>query len=182
MRSTNRRLCCCWLMSPVCHDNESTEHSNWNDNDRSFSIDIFKNQNVQVFHLTAVQDATVNSHYPKLVRELLRQKVNFSFLLEHVIELIVLKERLSSVAIDNFCIVGKKSKMENENLQRINFRIPTLKYRNLSSFTSDYFPPLPSGTSAIINTQPGKMQGDPWKINANSRPKWPFADFLRHKK
>ena len=60
-----------------------------------------------MFELTSMQDATENCHYPELVGEPLRLELNFSFPLEHVTELIVLVERMCSVAIDKFGVVGK---------------------------------------------------------------------------
>ena len=54
-----------------------------------------------------MQDATENCHYPELVGEPLRLEPNFTFPLEHVTELIVLGERMSSVAVDKFGVVGR---------------------------------------------------------------------------
>ena len=51
--------------------------------------------------------ATERCHYPELVGEPLRLELNFTFPLEHVIQLIVLRERMSSVAVDKFGVVGK---------------------------------------------------------------------------
>ena len=53
-----------------------------------------------------MQDSTENFHYPVIVGEPLRLELNFTFPLEHVTELIVLGERISSVAVDK-CDVGK---------------------------------------------------------------------------
>ena len=80
---------------------------NFQDDIPSVPIDTFKEQYVLVFDLTSMQDATENCHYPELVGELLRPEVNFTFPPEHVTELIVLGERMSSVAVDNFGVVGK---------------------------------------------------------------------------
>ena len=60
-----------------------------------------------MFDLTSLQDATENYYYPKLVGEPLRLELNFTFPLEHVTELIVLGERMCSVAVDKFGVVGK---------------------------------------------------------------------------
>ena len=57
--------------------------------------------------LTSMQDAIVICHDPKLVAEPLRLDLIFTFPLEHVSELIVLGERISSVAVDKFGVVGK---------------------------------------------------------------------------
>ena len=60
-----------------------------------------------MFDLTSMQDATVNCHYPELVGEPLRPELNFTFPLQHVTELILVGERMSSVAVDKFGVVGK---------------------------------------------------------------------------
>ena len=69
--------------------------------------DMFKEYYVLGFDLTSMQDATENCHYPELVREPLRLELNFSFPLEHLTELIVLVERMTSVAVDKLGVVGK---------------------------------------------------------------------------
>ena len=73
----------------------------------SIQIDNFNDHYVLVFDLTSMQDATENCHYPELVGEPLRLELNFTYPLEHVSELIVLGERMSSVAVDKFGNVGK---------------------------------------------------------------------------
>ena len=73
-------------------------------------IDDFKDHYVLVFDLTSMQDATENCHYPELVAEPLRLELNFTDPLENVTELIVLGERMSSVAVDKFGVVGKNVK------------------------------------------------------------------------
>ena len=80
---------------------------NYQDDTPSIPIDNFKDHYVLVFDLTSMQDATENCHYPEQVGEPLRQELNFTFPLEHVFELIVLGERMFSVAVDNFGVVGK---------------------------------------------------------------------------
>ena len=69
-------------------------------------IDEFKGHYVLVFDLTSMQDATENRHYLELVGEPLRLELNFTQSLENVTELIVLGERMSSVAVDKFGVVG----------------------------------------------------------------------------
>ena len=54
-----------------------------------------------------MQDPTDSCHYPEIVEEPLRLELNFTFPLEHVTGLIVLGERMSSVAVDKFGVVGK---------------------------------------------------------------------------
>ena len=80
---------------------------NFQDEIPSIPIDNFKDHSVLVFDLTSMQDATENCHYPELIEEPLRLELNFTFPLEHVTELIVLRKRMSSVAIDKFGVVGK---------------------------------------------------------------------------
>ena len=80
---------------------------NFQDDIPSIPIDDFKNHYVLVFDLTSMQDATENCHYPELVGEPLRLELNFTNPLENVTELIVMGERMSSVAVDKFGVVGK---------------------------------------------------------------------------
>ena len=65
---------------------------NFLDDILSVPIDNFRNHYVVVFDLTSMQDATENCFYPELVGEPLRLELNFTFPLEHVTELIVLRE------------------------------------------------------------------------------------------
>ena len=80
---------------------------NFQDDIPSIPIDNFKDHFVLVFDLTSMQVATEYCHYPELVGEPLRHKLNFSFLLEHVTELIALGERISSVAVEQFGVVRR---------------------------------------------------------------------------
>ena len=81
--------------------------TNFQDDIPSIPIDDFKDHYVLVFDLTSMQDATDNCHYPDFVGEPLRLELNFTQPLENVTELIVLGERMSSVAVDKFGVVGK---------------------------------------------------------------------------
>ena len=81
---------------------------NFQDDISSIAIDNFKDHYVLVFDLTSMQDVTENFHYPELVGEPKRLELNFTFPLKHVTELIVLGERMSSVAVDKFGVVEKK--------------------------------------------------------------------------
>ena len=80
---------------------------NFLDDIASIPIDDFEDHYVLVFDLTSMQDATENCHYPELVGEPLRVELNFTNPLENVTELIVLGERMPSVAVDQFGVVGK---------------------------------------------------------------------------
>ena len=62
-----------------------------------------------VFDLTSMEDATEHCHYPELIREPLRLELNFNEALESVTEVIILSERMSSVAVDKFGVVGKNT-------------------------------------------------------------------------
>ena len=81
---------------------------NFRDDIPSIPIDNFKDHYVLVFDLTSMQDATEHCHYPKLIGEPLRLELYFSSPLENVTEVIVLRKRISSVAVDDFGVVGKK--------------------------------------------------------------------------
>ena len=80
---------------------------NFQDDIPSIPIDNFEDRYVLVFDLISMRDATENCHYPELVGEPLKLELNFSFPLQYVTELIVLWERMSSVAVDKFGVVGK---------------------------------------------------------------------------
>ena len=80
---------------------------NFQEDNPSHPIDNFKDHYVLVFDLTSRQDATENCQFPDLIAEQLRVEPNITFLLEHVTELIVLGEQMSSVAVDKFVVVGK---------------------------------------------------------------------------
>ena len=80
---------------------------NFQDDIPFIPINNFKDHYVLVFDLTSMQDATEHCHYPELVGDPLRLELNFTFALEHTTEVIVLGERMSSVAVDKFCVVGK---------------------------------------------------------------------------
>ena len=80
---------------------------NFQDDIPSIPIDDFKDHYVLVFDLTSMQDAAENCHYPEHVGEPLRLELKFTHPLENVTELIVLGERISSVAVDKIGVVGK---------------------------------------------------------------------------
>ena len=80
---------------------------NFQDDIPSIPIEDLKDNYVLVFDLTSMQDATENCHYLELFGEPLRLELNFTNPLENVTELIVLGERMSSVAVDKFGVVRK---------------------------------------------------------------------------
>ena len=82
---------------------------NFHDDLPSIPIDNFKDHYVFVFDLTSMQDATEHCHYPELIGEPLRLELNFNEALESVTEVIILGERMSSVAVDKFGVVGKNT-------------------------------------------------------------------------
>ena len=79
---------------------------NFQDDIPSIPVDNFKEHYVLVFDLTSVQDATEHCHYPELIGEPLRLELYFSSPLENVTEVIVLGERMSSVAVGKFGVMG----------------------------------------------------------------------------
>ena len=82
---------------------------NFHDDLPSIPIDNYKDHYVLVFDLTSMQDATEHCHYPELIGEPLRLELNFNEALESVTEVIILGERMSSVAVDKFGVVGKNT-------------------------------------------------------------------------
>ena len=140
---------------------------NFQDDIPSIPIDNFKDHFVLVFDLTSMQDATEICLYPELVGEPLRLELNFIFPLEHVTELILFGERMSSLQLTSLVLLEKRSKMDNVYLQQVINRIPSLKYRYRGSFPSDYIPTLDKDTFAIINTQPSDIQDEHWIMIAN---------------
>ena len=94
--------------SDNCRLNVTTMKAmNFQDDIPSIPIDNFQDHYVPVFDLTSMQDATEHCHYPELVGGPLRLELNFNTSLEHVTEIIVLGERMSSAAVDKFGINGK---------------------------------------------------------------------------
>ena len=80
---------------------------NFQDDIRSIAADNFKCDYGLVFDFTSMQDATEYWYYPEIVEETLTTELNFTFPQDHVTELIVLGERMSSIAVDKFSVVGK---------------------------------------------------------------------------
>ena len=80
---------------------------NFQDDIPSIPIGDFKDHYVLVFDLTSIQDATENCHYPEFVGEPVRLELNFNNPLENVSELIVLGERMTSIAVDKLGVVEK---------------------------------------------------------------------------
>ena len=80
---------------------------NFQDDIPSIPVDNFKDHYVLVFDLASMQDDTEYCHYRKLIGEPLRLELYFSSPLEIVTEVLGLGERMSSVAVDKFGVVGK---------------------------------------------------------------------------
>ena len=133
---------------------------NFQDDIPSIPVDNFKQRYLLVFDLTSTQNATENCHFPELVGEELRLELNFTFPREHITELIVLEERLSSVTVDNFSVFGNKIQTGFFSLQQIFNRFPQFKYWYLGSFSFDYVSIPPKETFAIIKKQPSEMHGE----------------------
>ena len=78
----------------------------------SIPIGFFENHFVLLFVLTSKQDGTGSCPCLNLVGELLRLEINNTHTPELVTELVVLGERMSSVAVDRFGNVAKNSETE----------------------------------------------------------------------
>ena len=130
------------------------------------------------FELTAMQEATGNCQYLEIIGEPLILELKFTFPLEQVTQLILLMERMSSVAVDMFDDVGKIIYKRKFSLQQKLNSIPPLKYWYRGSFPPDHIPTLDNDTFANINTQPRNMQGDPWLLIADSCQVMCSATFL----
>ena len=70
---------------------------NFQDDISSIPFDNFKDHYVLVIDLHSMQDATEHSHYPELILEPLRLELYFSSPIKIVREVILLRERMSSV-------------------------------------------------------------------------------------
>ena len=73
----------------------------------SIPVDNLKDHYLLLFDMTSMQDDTEHCHYPELIAEPLRLELYFSSSLENVTKVISLGERMSSVAVDKFGVVGK---------------------------------------------------------------------------
>ena len=80
-----------------------------NSQDDTFSIliDDFTDHYILVFVLTSTLDNTRKCHYPELVLEPLSLCVSFIFPPEHVTEVNVSGERMTSIAVDKIGVAGK---------------------------------------------------------------------------
>ena len=89
-----------------CLNVTTMEPMNFQDDIPSIPIDDSEDHYALVFDLTSIQDAAKIFHYPEHDGEPQRLELNFTHPLESVTELIVLGERMSSVAVGEFGDVG----------------------------------------------------------------------------
>ena len=80
---------------------------NFQDDIPSIPVANFKEYYVLVFDLISVQVDSEYCHYPELLGEPLRLELYFSSPLENVTKVILIGERMSSVAVDKFGVVGE---------------------------------------------------------------------------
>ena len=80
---------------------------NFQDDIPTIPIDNFQDHYNLLFDLTSMQDATEPCQYPEWIGEPLRMEPSFNTAPERITEVIVLGERMSSVAVDKFRVVGK---------------------------------------------------------------------------
>ena len=77
-----------------------------NDNP-SIPMDKFEDHYVLAFDLTSMQSATDKCQCPELVGKPLRLELNFTPLLEHATELILLRKGMSLDVVEKFGVVRK---------------------------------------------------------------------------
>ena len=77
---------------------------NFNEEIPALPNNLFQNH---LYHLTSLQDARENIHYPELSGERIQLEMFFDRPLTNVTELIVPGERMSTVKIDQFGTVAK---------------------------------------------------------------------------
>ena len=70
-----------------------------------FPVDNFKHHYVLVFDLTSMQDTTEHCRFPEIIGEPLRLELYFISPLENLTQVIVLGERMFSVAVDKFGVM-----------------------------------------------------------------------------
>ena len=80
---------------------------NFQDKIPSIPMQNFKSHFMLVLQLTSIQEAIENCRNLELVGEPLRLELNVIYLMEHITQLIVLGERVSSVAVDKFGVFEK---------------------------------------------------------------------------
>ena len=79
---------------------------NFQDDITSIDFDSFKDNHVLVFKMTSTHDAAEICLYPELIGEPLILELFFTYRSQHVTEILILRERISSVAADKFGVVG----------------------------------------------------------------------------
>ena len=157
-------------MPPLCHDRESNDISRW--------YPLNSNQHFQWPLWTSAWFDFIarwywKLHYRELVGEPLILQLNFTFPLKCVAELIVVEDRMASVAVEKFGVVEKKSRINNVSPARI-ICISLFKYRYFDGFLSDYVPVLPNKTFPSKNTESNGIQSE--HLIRNYREKKFFAD------
>ena len=80
----------------------------FDDDVTSILIDKFKDHYVVKLDFTSILDATNICQYPELLGEPLRLGLNFTYLLGHVTEMDLSRERKSSVSFDKIWVVGRE--------------------------------------------------------------------------
>ena len=100
-----------------------------NDQDDILSTlnDISKDHYVPLFELTSLQDATKKFCYSEVIGEPLRLKLNFTFPLENVSELIVLGQKSLQLQLTSLQLLARICKKDKNALLQIFNRILLLK-------------------------------------------------------
>ena len=76
------------------------------DDKLSYPCDNFKDHYALVLILTSTQDVTEKYQDPELVGKPLRLELNFAYHLQNVTQLNVLENKMSTVAVEKFGVVG----------------------------------------------------------------------------
>ena len=130
-----------------------------------------------MFDIMSVEDASEHCLYPELDVESLRLRLSFIFAPNHVTEVIVLGERIFSVAVHKFDWLGTPVKRDNVALRQT-IDHPPSQVSVHCFFPCDPAPNLLNETFAIINQQPTNMQSELWIIVAEFRHELVCAGYL----
>ena len=143
------------------------EAMNFQDVIPSILTDNFKDHYALVFALTSLQDATENLYPPEVIGEPLRLGLNFTFLLEHFNEFLVLVEQILWLQL-TFPVT------DTNTLQQIFNSFFQLKTWYLRQLFSVYFTLITKETVTSKNRQESKKRSAFWITDTNFCDNWYF--------
>ena len=115
-------------------------------------------------------------HFTDVVGAEIHLVLYFANNLANTVELIVIGERISSIAIDT---EDQLLKMDNQKFFYVVNRFPLLNFKYLASFPADLWPrDLPTNTFCIINTDPSTRPGSHWILLASKNGKLFYGDSM----